>query len=134
MRSDRFTFVPICVGIGTYELLAPLGEALAAVLARQKQPALIIASSDMNHYETDSITRVKDRKAIDQIMSGDARALFETVKREHISMCGYGPTVAMLHAARQLGAKRAELVKYATSADISGDRETVVGYAAIAVS
>jgi AmmeMemoRadiSam system protein B len=133
-RAGEFTFVPICVGVGTFDLLAQLGEAIAAVVARQDDPVLIVASSDMNHYETDSITRMKDKKALDALMTGDARTLYEIIKRERISMCGYGPTVAMLIAARQLGAKRAELIKYATSADVSGDRETVVGYAALAIS
>jgi len=133
-KNEKLTFVPICVGVGTYDLLAQLGEAIATVLARQSDPVLMLASSDMNHYETESITQVKDKKALDALMTGDARALYETVKRERISMCGYGPTVAMLIAARQLGAKRAELIKYATSADVSGDRENVVGYAALAIS
>ncbi len=128
-----FTFVPICVGIGGLEPLMELGEALARVVERQKEPVLIVASSDMNHYESDSITRAKDKKAIDRILARDATGLFETVRRESISMCGYGPTVAMLTAAQRLGARDAELVKYATSADASGERENVVGYAGVVV-
>jgi AmmeMemoRadiSam system protein B len=95
---------------------------------------LIIASSDMNHYEDDASTRVKDRKAINQILAMDPRGLYETVMNESISMCGFGPAVAMLTAARRLGAQSAELVQYATSGDVSGDREMVVGYAGILVS
>jgi hypothetical protein len=94
---------------------------------------LIIASSDMNHYENDTVTRIKDHKAIEQILTLDPRGLFEVVMREEISMCGFGPTVAMLTAAKRLGATSAELVKYATSGDVSGDREMVVGYASIVV-
>ncbi len=96
-------------------------------------PVLIIASSDMNHYESDKITRVKDHKAIERILALDARGLFDVVMREDISMCGFGPTVAVLTAAKRLGATAAELAKYATSGDISGDREMVVGYAGIVV-
>ena len=88
----------------------------------------------MNHYESDSITRVKDRKAIDRILAMDAEGLFDVVRRENISMCGYGPAVAMLMAARLSGATKAELVKYATSADVSLDYDRVVGYAGIIVS
>jgi AmmeMemoRadiSam system protein B len=95
---------------------------------------LIIASSDMNHYESDAVTRVKDRKAIDRILAMDAEGLFDVVRRENISMCGYGPTVAMLTAAKLLGASKAELVKYATSGDVSLDFDHVVGYAGIIVS
>ncbi len=130
---DDFTFVPIAVGVGGYPALAALGEALATTLAAEAEPALLIASSDMNHYESDAVTRVKDHKAIERILALDARGLYEVVGREDISMCGFGPTVAMLTAARSLGATSAELVKYATSSDVSGDRERVVGYAGVVV-
>src|SRR5207245_1412820 len=122
-------FVPIAVGTGRLLLLEHLGEAVATVVEAYEQPVLIIASSDMNHYEDDSLTRVKDRKAIDQILALDPRGLYETVMNESISMCGFGPAVAMLTAVKRLGAKKAELVQYATSATVSGDCETVVGYA-----
>jgi AmmeMemoRadiSam system protein B len=126
-------FVPIAVGTGQLMLLEHLGEAVATVVVTYEQPVLIIASSDMNHYEDDSTTRVKDHKAIDQILAIDPGGLYETVMNESISMCGFGPAVAMLTAAKRLGAKNAELVQYATSGDLSGDRETVVGYAGIVV-
>jgi MEMO1 family protein len=92
-----------------------------------------VASSDMNHYENDRITREKDRQAIEQMLAMDARGLFDVVMREQISMCGFGPTVVMLMAAKRLGATSAELVAYATSGDVSGDREAVVGYAGVVV-
>jgi len=129
----QFTFAPIVVGVGAYEPLAELGEAMAQVIAPREEKILIIASSDMNHYEPDDITRVKDRKAIEQILKLDPRGLFDVVVNEEITMCGYGPAVAMLTAAKALGAESAELVKYATSADVSGDREAVVGYAGVIV-
>jgi AmmeMemoRadiSam system protein B len=87
----------------------------------------------MNHYENDTITRQKDYKAVERILVMDARGLFDVVRNENISMCGFGPAVAMLTAARRLGASGTELIKYATSADVSGDRERVVGYAGIVV-
>ena len=128
-----FTFVPICVGTANYEVLAALGEVIAGVVAEHREPVLVIASSDMNHYENDALTRVKDAKAIERILHLDVRGLYDVVHRERISMCGYAPTVAMLTAARRRGATSAELVKYATSGDISGDRDAVVGYAGIVV-
>ncbi len=128
-----FCFVPICVGTGNLEVLTALGHAIAKVLGEEEEPVLIVASSDMNHYETDSITRVKDRKAIDRVLAMDARGLHRVIHEESISMCGYAPTIAMLTAAKLLGATKAELVKYATSGDVSGDREQVVGYAGIAI-
>ena len=127
-------FVPIAIGTSRHEVLEGLGHAIAKVLTQQKGQVLIIASSDMNHYENDAITRIKDHKAIGRILALDAKGLFDVVMKEEISMCGYGPTVAMLTAARELGATRAELVKYATSGDISGDRNMVVGYAGLLIS
>ena len=126
-------FVPIAVGTGRLMLLEHLGEAVAAAIKAYERSVLIIASSDMNHYEDDATTRVKDRKAIDRILALDPRGLYDTVMNESISMCGFGPAVAMLTAANRLGAQKAELVQYATSGDVSGDRETVVGYAGITV-
>jgi len=133
-KQPNFRFVPIAIGTRQYEALEDLGQAIAEVLRDGDDRVLMLASSDMNHYESDALTRVKDRKAIDRILALDARGLYEVVIGEHISMCGYGPTVAMLTAAKLLGATHAELVKYATSGDVSGDREMVVGYAGMVVS
>lgn len=133
VRSPNFTFVPIALGTGKFDVLHNLGQAIAAVVKAEAEPVLIIASSDMNHYESDKITRVKDHKAIDRILALDARGLFDVVMNADISMCGFGPTVTMLTAAKCLGAGAAELIKYATSGDISGDREMVVGYAGVLV-
>lgn len=134
LRQPELKFVPIALGTARFEPVEQLGYALADVIAQQNEPVLIVASSDMNHYESDAITRVKDHRAIEKILALDAHALYEVVTQENISMCGFGPAVTMLTAARQLGAKSAELVKYATSGDISGDRDMVVGYAGVIVT
>ena len=126
-------FVPIALGTAQFEILEALGEAVAETVKAQSEPVLMIASSDMNHYENDDITRIKDQKAIERILAMDARGLFDVVIKEDISMCGFGPAVVMLTAAKCLGADSAELIKYATSGDVSGDREMVVGYAGIVV-
>lgn len=139
--------VPIAVGTSDFAVLRGLGEALADVIsdrhekerdeedqkADRPERVLIIASSDMNHYESDTITRVKDHKAIERVLALDARGLWEVVMNEDISMCGFGPTVVVLTAAKLLGATSATLVKYATSGDVSGDYNSVVGYAGIIV-
>jgi len=127
-------FVPIALGTSRLAILQELGEAVARVIQQTPEDILIIASSDMNHYENEATTRVKDQKAIEEILELDAAGLYETVIKESISMCGFGPAVSMLTAATRLGAERAELVQYATSADAFGDRDTVVGYAGIIVS
>lgn len=131
--TPDFSMVPIAVGVGKFEVLSALGVVMARVVARVAPETLIIASSDMNHYESDEVTRTKDFLAIDQVLELNPEGLFEVVLREHISMCGYGPTVAMLTAAKRLGATTAELIRYATSGDVSKDRDWVVGYAGIAV-
>jgi AmmeMemoRadiSam system protein B len=128
-----FQFVPITVGSSSFEVLSAVGNAIGDVLASLPEPAMVIASSDMNHYESDSVTRVKDRLAIDQVLALDPRGLYDTVRQGHISMCGYGPATIMITAARKMGATKAELIRYATSGDTSEDRDMVVGYAGIAV-
>ncbi|MGD0221350.1 MAG: AmmeMemoRadiSam system protein B [Terriglobia bacterium] len=133
-QVGAFTFVPIAIGVSRYAALEALGHGMAQALRSSAGPVLIVASSDMNHYEPDDITRVKDRKAIDQILALDAAGLYEVIRKEEITMCGYGPAVAMLTAAKDLGASRAELIRYATSADTSGDRSAVVGYAGMVIS
>ena len=125
--APEFSFVPVALGTQRFEELTQIGEGLGRVLAAEKD-VLLVTTSDLNHYEDDATTRVKDGKAVERLLAGDARGLFDVCLREEISMCGLGPAVAMLTA---LGAARAELVRYATSADLSGDRETVVGYAGL---
>ena len=132
--APSFAFVPIVIGTVHYAELEALGHAIADVLGSEPGPILLVASSDMNHYESDAITRLKDRKAIDRILALEPRGLFDTVRDEEISMCGYGAAVAMLTAVRQMGATHAELVRYATSGEINGDLQEVVGYAGIVIT
>jgi AmmeMemoRadiSam system protein B len=132
-RQPELSMVPIAIGTSDFGVLRGLGEALADVIGDREEKVLIIASSDMNHYESDAITRVKDHKAIERVLAMDAHGLWEVVMNEDISMCGFGPTIVMLTAAKLLGATSATLVKYATSGDVSGDYEAVVGYAGIIV-
>lgn len=133
VMQKKIKIVPIALGTGRFEVSEELGRALADVIAGWNNPVLIVASSDMNHYESDAITRVKDANAIEPILRLDARGLYDVVTQQHVSMCGFGPVIAMLTAAKKLGGGSAELVKYATSGDISGDRDRVVGYAGIVV-
>jgi MEMO1 family protein len=136
-RQPKLKIVPIALGTRDFDVLRGLGEALAEAIREQQDridtKILIVSSSDMNHYEPHAITRLKDHKAIDRVLAMDARALWEVVMNENISMCGLGPTVVMLTAAKLLGAGSATLVKYATSGDVSGDFDAVVGYAGMIV-
>ena len=128
-----FRIVPVVLGADRYGLLEELGHAVAKVVAAQSERVLVICSTDMNHYESDAMTRAKDEMAIARILALDPRGLYDTVRREGITMCGYAATTAMLVAMRDLGAEKAELVRYATSGDITGERDEVVGYAGLIV-
>jgi MEMO1 family protein len=133
-RAPDFQFVPIVIGPSRFADLEQLGHAIAAVILAEGAPILLIASSDMNHYESDEITRVKDARAIDRILALDPAGLFDTVKKENISMCGYAAAVTALIAAHALGASKAELTAYATSGDVNGEMKEVVGYAGMIIS
>jgi AmmeMemoRadiSam system protein B len=132
--APGFSFVPVALGTIRFEDLVSVGEAVARVLLAETEDVLMLTTSDLNHYEDDATTRRKDRKAIDQLLELDARGLYDTCRKEEISMCGLGPAVTMLTALRAMGAKKAELVRYATSGDVSGDRDAVVGYAGMTFS
>jgi MEMO1 family protein len=127
--SPGFSFVPVAVGTLRYEDLKRTGEGVARTLDKTPDEVLIVTSSDMNHYEDDQTTRRKDDQAIECMLRLDPQGLYEVCRQEHISMCGLGPAVVMLTAMNRLGVGKAQLVRHATSGDVSGDRDEVVGYA-----
>ena len=141
--SGDFKFVPICMGDQSVEAATVLGERVAAAL--QGQNAVVIASTDFTHcgagyghpppggMTAGDFARQEDQKAIKRILGMDPAGLVETVKNDHITMCGYGCVAAMLVATKKMGAKSARLLKYATSADVSGERDMAVGYGALTV-
>ncbi len=132
--ARNFTFVPVALGTVRFESLVSVGEAIGRVLESTKESVLLLTTSDLNHYEDDATTRIKDRKAIEQLLALNPRGLYDTCSDEDISMCGLGPAAAMLTALNAIGVRKPELVKYATSADMCGDRNAVVGYAGMIFS
>ncbi len=134
--KKEFTIVPIQMMDTRLETCLALGNAVADAVREQarKTGVLIVASSDMSHYISAEAAKKKDHKAIQRILDLDAQGLYYTVRDEDITMCGYGPAVAMLTACKALGAKKAELIKYTNSGEVSGDYDQVVGYAGIVVS
>ncbi len=122
----------LCLGPLALEACAALGRTVAR--AARDAGALVVASSDMSHYVPAAVAREQDRRAIDRILALDPEGLYATVRRERISMCGFVPATVMLFAARELGAKAAELVRYAHSGEVTGDDDAVVGYAGIVVA
>lgn len=129
--SNHVKIVPVIMLSASVEECELLGDGIANAVKAAGYPVVIVASSDMSHYVPDNIARQKDGKAIDKILSLDAEGLYEIVAKERISMCGYLPVTTLLFAAKALGARSARLVKYSTSAEVSGDYDHVVGYAGI---
>jgi hypothetical protein len=131
--------VPILLGMIHPGVDRDLGICLATLIQeysaglRQGPPPLLVASTDMSHYESDAVTRAKDRFALEAIESLQPERLDAAVQTHGITMCGHRPTTTVLHACRALGATCASLVRYATSGDITGDRSRVVGYAGFAI-
>jgi MEMO1 family protein len=129
--SQQAKIVPITILSASVDDCKMLGEGIAKAVKTAGYPVVLIASSDMSHYVPDNVARQKDKKAIDKILSLDPEGLYEIVVKERISMCGYLPVTTLLFAAKSLGAQSARLVKYATSGEVSGDYDHVVGYAGI---
>jgi len=127
--------VPIALSGERLEVLKDIGSAVASAITESglKDTTVIIASSDMTHYEPQAQAENKDRVAIDAILSLDEARLIQAIRLKDISMCGYAPVAAMIVAAKALGATRGELIKYQTSGDITGDKDSVVGYAGIII-
>lgn len=131
--KGSFEIIPIIVSSRNIERLREVGIALAEAIKdlRLCDSTLIIASSDMTHYEAQDQAIKKDTAAINAILEMDERKLEDAVTRLNISMCGYAPSIIMLTTAKLLGAKKSTLIKYETSAVTSKDTESVVGYAGI---
>ncbi|MGQ9673347.1 MAG: AmmeMemoRadiSam system protein B [Candidatus Aminicenantales bacterium] len=131
LRKD-LSIVPICISYeADFEDLEKLAQAIVSALKEGGQESLIVASTDMSHYVPQDVARKKDFLAIEKIQALDALGLYTIVREEDISMCGYQPTVAAILAAKALGAKKGELIRYQTSGDTTGDYNEVVGYAGL---
>jgi AmmeMemoRadiSam system protein B len=122
-------FVPVILSMADFKICEEMGTAIAKAIERYEKPVVIIASTDMNHYESQESTQQKDRLAMERILALDPQGLLDTVSAHDISMCGVVPTAVALVAANELGATKARQVAYATSGDVSGDYSYVVGYA-----
>ena len=133
-RRPDVTIVPIVLGWSDWPHTRTLGAALAETVRASDEPVLLIASSDMNHFEPADISRPKDDQALAEALKLDGESLLDVTKRQRITMCGRVPCAAVLHAARLLGASRAELVDYTHSGMSTGDNSSVVGYAGVIIT
>jgi AmmeMemoRadiSam system protein B len=136
--NQALRVLPIVLSTTDKQICRRLGLALAEVVADVDRSAdrapLLVASTDMNHYESAAVTRNKDRVAIARIEELDPDGLADAVHATGSSMCGVGPTMAVLHAAHALGAGQARLIRYATSGEVNDDLEHVVGYAGFIIT
>jgi len=127
------TFIPITLMGIDYQGCEKVASAIVEAVKACDRPVLIVASSDMTHFESRESAERKDRLALDRVEALDPEGFYETIRRYRISMCGYIPATIMLIAAKALGAARAAVVRYATSGDVTGDMDQVVGYAGVIV-
>lgn len=134
MLQPDFCFCAICVRTIDFSALEALGHAMARVIQSQQEPVLLVASSDMTHYETKETAARQDRFAIDQMLAVDPLGLYRVVLDKDISMCGFAPAVAVLTACRDLGSSTGRLIRYTNSGEASGDYGRVVAYAGIAIT
>jgi AmmeMemoRadiSam system protein B len=132
LKSD-FSLVPISLMRMDCKICEDAGNAIAQAIKQYKEDVLIVASTDMSHYLSHDYATKMDRKAIDEVLALNPKGLYDTVKANDISMCGFIPTTIALIASKLLGAKEAELVDYRTSAEVSGDYKHVVGYAGLLI-
>jgi len=132
LRPD-VAIVPLCLAFGDYGGCELLGRGLASAISAYGEPVLILASSDMTHYESAEAAKKKDTLALERALALDPQGLVEVCRAKGITMCGVIPAAVMLVAARQLGATQAELVAYTNSGEVTGDMREVVAYAAVRV-
>lgn len=131
--KGEISFLPICIREFRYDLLEELAHVLAEIIRTSIRETLLIASSDMTHFENAESASKKDNLAIKQIELLNPRGLYDTVHQYDISMCGYLPVTVAALATNELGATRARLLKYANSGDITRDFSQVVGYAGMVI-
>jgi len=124
----EFKFVPIVCNVASLETYYKVAHRIYEGIKKVKEDIFIIASSDMTHYEPEETARRKDRLAIEAILNLDVENFLEVVKKENITICGVAPISITLILTKLLGATKAEVVLYQTSADISRDYSSVVGY------
>ena len=127
--GENVNFVPICMMMQDLEVSQDVGKAVGKAIS--KRNAVVIASTDLTHYKPQKVAKEKDQLVIDAILELNEKHLQDVVEDNRIGMCGVGPTSAAIVAAKMLGAKKAKLLSYKTSGDITGDFSRVVGYASI---
>lgn len=131
--NPKVKLVPICLARSDLGACREIGRAMAELIDRHDRRIVMLASTDMSHYEPVESARLKDTAAIERIRALDPEGLYNTVVGQGITMCGVIPTVCVLIAAQALGATKADLIQYANSGEMTGDYNQVVGYAGLII-
>ncbi|MFC1645633.1 AmmeMemoRadiSam system protein B [Candidatus Omnitrophota bacterium] len=136
LYNQKFRIVPVVLMPANKSAYENVAHAIYKTISGLdiKDKTLIVASSDMTHYESQESAKQKDNLAIEAILNLDEDSLIERLSKHNISMCGYAPVIISIITAKKLGAKNAKLILYQTSGEASGDFESVVGYAGITIS
>ena len=130
--KKTFRILPIILNEQDYEFAQEIGAAIAKIAKTKK--TIIIGSSDFTHYEENEFAHKQDKALIEPILKLDVEKFYKVLSERRVSACGYGAIASTMIACKELGAKQGRLLKYATSGDIAGDKNSVVGYASIVFS
>ena len=131
--ENDFKVLPICMGLQDEETALEVGKEISNVVQKFNKKVVIIASSDFTHYEPENVALDTDKYLIESIQNMDVSEFYRRRAEKSATACGCGPISAMLIATKNLGGKKGKLLSYGTSADVTGDKSSVVGYAAIVV-
>lgn len=137
--NPQVQIVPIVIGgpwpdAGGRGDLRQLGETIGDVVREFSRPVLLVASTDLNHYEDQETSQIKDKLALDAVLKLDEDGLMQRVREVEVTMCGVAATYVVIVAAKRLGARRSELIEYRTSGDVTGDYRQVVGYGGVVIA
>lgn len=126
--GNNFKLIPISMMLQTPEAARRVAGAIVRVMKEHGVKFYIVASTDMSHYVESSVAARKDKLAIDRISALDSEGLYSVIIEEDISMCGYGPVMTAIEVAKLTGHTKVDVLKYADSGDITGDKSEVVAY------
>jgi AmmeMemoRadiSam system protein B len=127
--GDSIPFVPISLSFQDLGTTRTLAEGVAKLVKGRR--AALIASSDLTHYEPAEVARTKDMALIKEMEKMDVEAFYSRLQQLEITACGFGAISTVMQAAKLLGFKKGELLKYASSGDTTGDNNQVVGYCSL---
>lgn len=129
--EDRISIIPICLMLQDIDTAVEVGNEVFSLIEHSKFPFLVIASSDLTHYEPQDKAALKDHALLEEVAKLQIPSFYNVLERRNVTACGYGAIAAVMHISKKLGRRSGLLLKYATSGDTSGDKSSVVGYSAV---